>query len=333
MKKILIALTMLLSLALLAGCGSKNEGSGNNAGTSGNTSGTSGDTIEITDAHGTVEVPLHPEVVVSLDNRTFETLSDWGIELAAAPKAVMPADSPYVADESVQDIGNHREPNLEVIAAVNPQLVIIGQRFAGYYEEIKALVPNAAVIDLNIDVSETNEHPGETLVKGLKDNTTMLGQIFGKEAEAKALIKEFDDAIAAAGANYDSAKTVMAVNVSGGEIGYVAPLFGRVWGPWFEVFGWTPALDVNNASSDHQGDEVSIEAIAQSNPDYLLVLDRDAAVSEGSSPAKDVIENAPALQNVTAIIEGKIVYAPNDTYVNEGIQTYIDLLHRLAEVI
>ena len=43
-----------------------------------------------------------------------------------------------MADESVLDIGNHREPNLEIIAAVEPELVIVGQRFATFYEEIKA---------------------------------------------------------------------------------------------------------------------------------------------------------------------------------------------------
>ncbi len=111
-------------------------------------------TVEITDVHGTVTVPVNPKNVVALDNRTFETLSDWGIELAAVPKAVMPADSPYVSDASVQDIGNHSEPNLEIIAAVDPELVIVGQRFARFYEDIKVLVPNAAVIDLNFDVSE-----------------------------------------------------------------------------------------------------------------------------------------------------------------------------------
>ena len=43
-------------------------------------------TVEITDVHGTVTVPVNPKNVVSLDNRTFETLADWGIELAAVPK-------------------------------------------------------------------------------------------------------------------------------------------------------------------------------------------------------------------------------------------------------
>lgn len=77
-------------------------------------------TVEITDAHGKVTVPVNPKNVVALDNRTFETLADWGIKLAAAPKDIMPADSAYKKDEKVQNIGNHREPYLEIIAAANP---------------------------------------------------------------------------------------------------------------------------------------------------------------------------------------------------------------------
>ena len=82
----------------------------------------------------------------------------------------MPTSLSYVNDEAVKDIGNHREPNLETIAAVDPQLVIVGQRFASYYEEIKKLVPNAVVIDLNIDVSEDADKPGENFVNGLKES-------------------------------------------------------------------------------------------------------------------------------------------------------------------
>jgi len=294
-----------------------------------------GATVEITDAHGTVTVPVNPQNVVALDNRTFETLVDWGIELAAAPKAVMPADLPYVANEAVQDIGNHREPNLEIIAAVEPELVIVGQRFASYYEEIKALVPNAAVIDLNFDVSEEAATPGENLVNGLKESTITLGQIFDKNAEAEALVAEFDQAIEDAKAAYNGTDTIMSVVVSGGEIGFSAPRSGRVWGPMYEIFGWVSALDVDGTTSDHEGDDISVEAIAQSNPDWIFVLDRDAATAsaEESVPAQDVIDNSPALQNTTAITEGHIVYAPNDTYTNESIQTYIELFGDIAKAL
>lgn len=292
-------------------------------------------TVEITDIHGTVSVPVNPEKVVALDNRTFETLSDWGIQLVAAPKDVMPEGSPYIADESVQNIGNHREPNLELIAAADPDLVIVGQRFASYYEEIKALVPNAVVIDFSFDVSETAANPGENLVNGLKDSTIALGQIFDKNEEAAKLVADFDQAIADVKAAYNGTDTIMSVIVSGGNIGYAAPVTGRVWGPMYQIFGWVAALDINDATSDHQGDEISIEAIAQSNPDWIFVLDRDAATSSAgeSVPAQDVIDNSPALQNVTAVLEGQVVYAPADTYTNESIQTYLELFQNLAEAL
>lgn len=292
-------------------------------------------TVEITDVHGTVTVPINPKNVVALDNRTFETLADWGIKLAAAPKPIMPADSPYVTDESVQDVGSHSEPNLEVIAAVNPELVIVGQRFAKYYEDIKKLVPNAAVIDLNFDVSEAAATPGQNLVNGLKNSTIALGQIFDKNEEAKKLIADFDKAVEDAKSAYNGTDRVMSVIVSGGNIGYSAPMSGRVWGPMYEIFGWVSALKVDGSTSDHQGDDVSVEAIAQSNPDWLFVLDRDAAVSstEDAVPAQDVIDNSPALKNTTAVSNGKIVYAPKDTYTNESIQTYLELFENLANTL
>lgn len=292
-------------------------------------------TVEITDIYGSVTVPVNPERVVALDNRTFETLYDWGIELAAVPKDVMPSDSPYIDMDSVQNIGNHREPNLEIIAAVNPELVIVGQRFASYYEDIKALVPEAVVINLNFDVSEEAAAPGENLINGLKSSTEALGLIFDKNEEAAQLIADFEKSIEDVKAAYNGTDTIMSVVVSGGNIGFSAPGSGRVWGPMYEVFGWTPALDIDNATSDHQGDEIGIEAIADSNPDWLFVLDRDAATSSSdeATPAQDVIDNSPALQNVTAIKKGQVVYAPADTYANESIQTYLELFADIASAL
>lgn len=286
------------------------------------------DTIAVEDIHGLVEVQVNPQVVVALDNRTFETLADWGVTLAAAPKDVMPANNPYVADESVVNLGNHREPNLELLAAADPDLVIVGQRFASYYEDIKALVPNAVVLDFSWDVSDA----GQNLLNGVKSSTLSLGAIFKHEAEAEALVADLDAALLAAKEAYNGQDSILSVVVSGGEIGFAAPNSGRVWGPLYEIFGWEASLELDNASSSHTGDDTSVEAIAQSNPDWLMVLDRDAGVasSEGATPATDVIENATALQNTNAIQSGNILYAPADTYTNESIQTYIELFERIA---
>ena len=322
----LTVLTMAL-MVFLVGCGKSNNGS-KDAGIEQQTA----ESVVIKDIHGEITVPVNPKNVVALDNRTFETLSDWDIKLVAAPKGVMPEDSPYVKDESVQDIGSHKEPNLEVIAAVDPELVIVGQRFQNYYEDIKKLVPNAVVIDLSFDVSGENGAAGESLVNGLKDSTIALGQIFNKNNEAEKLIEDFDKSIEDAKSAYNGTDTVMSVVVSGGEIGFSAPTSGRVWGPMYEIFGWKSALEVDGSTSDHKGDDISVEAIAQSNPDWIFVLDRDAATSssEDSVPAQDVIDNSPALKNIAAVTDGHIVYAPNDTYTNESIQTYVELFGNLA---
>ncbi|GAA0320937.1 siderophore ABC transporter substrate-binding protein [Oceanobacillus sp. FSL W7-1293] len=325
-----------LVLAACSDSGSENEEADDKGNESAETEGSSEDaTVEITDAHGTVEVPVNPENVVALDNRTFETLSDWGVELAAAPRDLIPEDIPYASDESIENIGNHREPNLELIAAADPDLVIVGQRFGGFYEDIKELVPDAAVIDLNFDVSEEADTPGENLENGFKDITTSLGQIFDKNEEAEQLIADFEQSIEDAKSAYNGTDTIMSVIVSGGDINFAAPHSGRVWGPLYDIFDWTPALEIDQASADHQGDDVSVEAIAETDPDWLFVMDRDAAVSseEEASPAQDVIDNAPALQNTKAVSEEQIVYAPADTYTNESIQTFTKLFEDLAETL
>ncbi len=341
-KSILPKLTVFAAVFALAltGCSSNSKTSAETSAqasesaetTAAETTEAKATTVEITDIHGTVTVPVNPKTVVALDNRTFETLSDWGIKLVAAPKGVMPADSKYVADGEVQDIGDHKEPNLEIIAAANPDLVIVGQRFASYYEEIKKLVPNAAIIDLNFEISKEAGASGDSFVNGLKDTTITLGKIFDKNAEAEKLTSDFDQAIEKAKSAYNGTDKIMTVVVSGGDIGFSAPLSGRVWGPMYEVFDWKSALEVDGASSDHKGDDISVEAIAQSNPDWIFVMDRDAAISstKDAVPAQDVINNSPALQNTTAVSKGQIVYAPNDTYTNESIQTYLELFDNLA---
>ena len=292
-------------------------------------------TVEIIDVSGTVTVPVNPQRVIALDNRTFQTLEAWGVELVAGPKPIMPEGLSYKTDDSIMDIGGHNDPNLEVIAAADPDLVIVGQRFAGRYEEIKALVPNAAVINLNMDVSVDAENSGENLINGFRDFTLALGQIFDKNVEAEQMVADFDSAIAAAKDAYDPDVTIMTLIVSGGNVRFAAPGSGRLWGPLYEVFGWTSSLELDGASSDHQGDDISIEAIAQSNPDWIFVMDRDAmnASADGYVPAYDIIANAPALANITAVTENQMIFSPNDAYVNESIQTFTALFYTIAEAL
>ena len=90
------------------------------------------------------------------------------------------------------------------------------------------------------------------------------------------------------------------------------------------------ALD-QAGSSNHQGDDISAEAIAKSNPDWLIVMDRDAAIGEENATAAELIERSEALQDVTAVKEGNIVYLPADFYVAEDIQNHTTVMEDLAK--
>lgn len=285
-----------------------------------------GKSVTVEDNNGAQTISLPLTSVVATDNRTFETLSDWGVELSAAAVALMPNTIAYTKDADIIDLGNHREPNLEAVVAVDPQLIINGQRFADFHKDFAELVPDAVVLELD-------PREGQPFDAELKRQTTVLGEIFGKQTEAKKLNDDLDAAIARAKAAYTTGDKVMGLNVSGGEIGYVAPSNGRTLGPLFDILGLTPALEVEG-SDDHQGDDISVEAIADSNPDIILVMDRDAAVAADEAtyqPAAQVIEGSEALKNVNAVKNGNVIYMPNDTYTNEGIQTYTEFLNMIAE--
>ena len=317
-------MTRTRSIALIGGCALALSACGGAA--NGDADNASGATIEVEDNNGTQQVPSPPTSVVATDNRTFETLADWGIELSAAAVTLMPATNPYTKDDSIVDLGSHREPDLEAVVAVQPDLIINGMRYAEYEDTLADLVPDATI--LNLDPREDKPFADE-----LKRQTTVLGEVFDKQDAAKELNADFDEAIARAKKAYTPGDTVMAINTSGGEIGYIAPTKGRVLGPVFDILDLTPALEVDNASDDHQGDDISVEAIAKANPDWLLVMDRDAAVAaheEGYLPAEQLLEKSAALKKVTALKEGNVVFMPADTYTNDGIQTYTEFFNAFA---
>ncbi|MDN6124267.1 MAG: ABC transporter substrate-binding protein, partial [Brevibacterium sp.] len=268
------ALAGVVALAL-AGCG---QAAADDTGADAK----AGSTIDIEDNNGAQSVASPPASVVATDNRTFETLDAWDIELSAAAVSLMSEDLSYTKDDSVLDLGSHREPDLEKIVEAKPDLVINGQRFAQFHDDLAKLAPEATVLELD-------PRDGEDFGSELKRQTTVLGEIFGKQDDAQKIIDDYDASVKRAKAAYDSKDTAMGLITSAGDIGYSAPSVGRTVGPVFDILGLNPALDVEASSEDHQGDDISVEAIADSKPELMVVLDRDASFApedrdEGSAP-------------------------------------------------
>ena len=322
--------TSLAAIAAIAALGlaacSSGATSSSQSTTSSASEATQASSVSIEANDGTVDIKLPVTRAASLDNRTFEVLAQWNVPLVAAPKKLIPSTITAYNGDDIADVGMHRDPNLEALVAAEPDLIISGQRFSKYDAQIKELAPDVPLINLE-------PRDGMPFNEELIRQVTDLGTIFNKQAEAQKLVDDFNASIERAKKAYDGSSTVMAVDVSGGNIGYVAPGKGRTWGPVFDLLGLKPALEVEGSTDSHTGDDISVEAIAQANPAWILVLDRDAAITKDGSntPAETVINDNAALQNVTALQNKQVVYAPNDTYTNESIITYTEIFNSLAD--
>lgn len=289
----------------------------------------SSDRVEVTDMAGNVvEVPSDPQSVVATDNHAFQILDDWGVQLSAAPLDLMSEDVvSYPGNAEVVNLGNHREPDLEAIVNADPDVVVNGYRFSSHAEDIKNLLPEDTAF---IDLDQPEDMP---LDEYLRKSTTLMGEVFGHQDDAEKLVEDFDAAAERARESYDGEQSVMGIITSGGDINYAAPGEGRAIGPVFDWLSLTPSLE-QEGSENHQGDDISVEAIAGSNPDWLLVMDRDAAVSDaeaGFSPAADLIKNSEAMANVPAVQQDHIVYLPESFYLHEDIVLYTEFLNSMAD--
>src|SRR5699024_12821983 len=85
-------------------------------------------------AGDTHEVPAEPSSVIATDNRIFRTLADWDIDLSAAPVDLMDDSmeetKKYTDNDDTLNIGNHREPDMEMLTAAEPDSVLNRQRFS-----------------------------------------------------------------------------------------------------------------------------------------------------------------------------------------------------------
>ncbi|WP_297008696.1 siderophore ABC transporter substrate-binding protein [uncultured Corynebacterium sp.] len=322
-----LAATALLTAGSLVACSDDSDDSSSNDGTR-----------TVTDARGEVEIPADPQRVAAFDNRIFQVLEDWDIDLVSAPVTLIPDSiTKYHEDKDIHDTGSHREPNLEELVAAGPDLIITGYRYASQYDEMKKLLPDTPILDLSFDKDFDNTDKDAPKTQGteetLKDITTLIGEVFDKQDEAKDIEAAFDEAKKRGSEAYDKDQKVMGLVTSGGDINYAAPSTGRSVGPIFDMLGLTPSYE-HDGSSNHQGDDISVEAIADSRPDWIIVLDRDAAVASdepGFRSANELITKSEALKNVPAVQEDHIIYLPNDFYTTEDIESYTEVLNQIAD--
>lgn len=262
--------------------------------------------IEIESGGKKIMVKKDPKKVVSLDLASIDILDELGkgSSLVGMPKATMVKYlESFYKDESVKDLGSLKEIDMEGLAGLKPDLIILGSRQRKRVAEFEEIAPT-------ILISIDNKDKG--YIKSFKENVTLLAKIFGEEEKAKEHLDKFDERIAALKAAADG-KTALVTLATKNNLNVLGPdTRGSIIS---KEIGFKNDADV---SSTH-GDNVSFEFIVDKNPEYLFVLDRDTAINaKGSKNASEIVENE-LIKGTDAYKQGRIVYlTPDVWYLAEG---------------
>ena len=104
------------------------------------------------------------------------------------------------------------------------------------------------------------------------------------------------------------------VLTTGGRISAYGP--GSRFGILHDAFGIVPAA--TGLDTGTHGQPVSFEYILKTNPDWLYVIDRDAAIGREGSPAKSFLDNE-LVRQTTAWKKNQVVYLePANWYLVGG---------------
>ena len=277
------------------------------------------ETLKIEHSSGVTEVEKNPKTVLVYDFGMLETLDMLGVPVAGVPgSAVPPSLEKYKAD-SYAKIGTLFEPDFEAINAAEPNLVIVGGRSQAQYAEVVKLAPT---IDLTSDDND--------LIGSVKKNAEILGQIFGKDAEIKASIAKLDASIEALRGLAAEKGTGLILLTTGGKISAYGK--GSRFGALHDVFGIKPADPALQVAT--HGQAVSYEYILETNPDWIFVVDRDAAIGQQAQPAAALLDNE-LVRQTKAWKDGHVVYLDSaKLYLTaSGLKSQQDIVDQLTQAL
>ena len=278
------------------------------------------ETITISTLNGNREtmelaVPYDPQRIAVLDMASLDILDRLGVGDRVVGSATTALDylQAYVTNEEIANLGTIKEADLEAVMASEPDVIFIGGRLSASYDALSEIAP---VIYLATDTEIG-------VVESVRQNATTIASLFGLEAEVDALMADFDARIAALAAFAEGQNAIVGLCTSGSF--NVLGSDGRCSMISVEI-GFDNLGD-GDVTSTH-GNESSFELIVELNPDYIFVLDRDAAIAtEGAKLAQEIVENELVMET-DAYKNGHIVYLAHPTvwYTAEGGITALDIM-------
>ena len=316
MKRMLsLALAGVMALSLMACSSQKGSSAGNSGGQ------TQNEMVTITSLNASkeaveLEVPYDPQRIAILDMAALDILDALGVGDRVVGTADTSLDylQSYIGDD-IANLGTIKEADLEAVMACEPDVIFIGGRLASSYDALSEIAP---VVYLSTDTQLG-------VVESVRQNAATIASLFGLESKVDELMAGFDARIAAL-EEFAAGKTAVVGLVTSGSYNVLGndgrcSIIGR------EIGFTNVGVDANLDTSTH-GNEASFEFLVDKNPDYIFVMDRDAAIgTDGAKLAQEIMENE-LVKGTDAYQNGHVVYLahPAVWYTAEGGITALDLM-------
>lgn len=257
-------------------------------------------TVQSAAGEATVETP--PNRVAVYDIPALDTLQALGVPVGATVQKVF-VDYLEGSRASAEMVGTIFEPDYEALHAYDPDLIIVGLRSSGLAGDLSRIGPV-------MDASFTQDAPLAQVLASFD----RYGELFDRKTEAETLKGNLAARIDAAREAVTGVGSALIVMTNGPKISAFGP--GSRFGWLHGELGLEPAA-TEIADAPH-GEAISFEYIARADPDWLIVLDRTAAIGQAGQGARDVLDN-DLVRGTRAWSEGQVVYLdPAAMYIAAG---------------
>jgi len=252
---------------------------------------------DITHVMGTTTVPDQPLRIVALTNEATEDLLALGIvPVGAVRSANANPWFDHVASQLAETtmVGEELAPNLELIVSLEPDLILGNKkRHEQIYEQLSAIAPTVFV---------------ENVTGQWRNNLSFYAEAVGKTAEGEALLKGYEDRVAAI-------KQGLGDRLAE-KVGLVRFIAGQNYAYTNDSFSGSILRDIGfgrPAAQDKPGlaEAITIERIPELDGDRLLHFSYETGDGGASKEAETWMAN-PLWQNLAAVKAGH-VYAVSDT--------------------
>jgi iron complex transport system substrate-binding protein len=292
-------LPAVLAVSLLAGCGRGGEPPAAAADTDGSDA-AAAFPATIDHTFGSTTIEDRPERVVVLGWSAQDVVYALGVAPVGMPSypfgggddGVLPWNDEYYDPETTTLLDTADGPPLEQIAALQPDVILAPYEGfeQGVYDDLSGIAPTVA-------------YPGEPWTTPWREQTLMIGQALGLEAEAEELIAETEDAVAqVAGEHPEFEGLDFAYTSMGAEALYLyLPTDPRV--QLIEDLGLTVAPSVEELGGNSDSSffaQLSLEQAPAIESDVLIGFADGMTADEVVS--SDLYASVPAIERDAAVV-------------------------------